>query len=145
MSHYREAECNGAPDNNLKEDMLMKTLTLTTMLLLATAASAFAGPVKQVDSDKGPVLAGENGMTLYTFKKDTQGVSNCNDDCAANWPPYMAEGNAMADGEYSIIKRADGSMQWARNGMPLYFWVKDAKMGDATGDGVKGVWDAVRP
>jgi predicted lipoprotein with Yx(FWY)xxD motif len=29
--------------------------------------------------------------------------------------------------------------------MPLYYWVKDKKMGDVTGDGVKGVWDAARP
>lgn len=36
-------------------------------------------------------------------------------------------------------------MQWAKDGKPLYFWVKDKKEGDATGDGVKGVWDAARP
>ena len=29
--------------------------------------------------------------------------------------------------------------------MPLYFWVKDQKKGDATGDGFKGVWDAAKP
>ena len=38
-----------------------------------------------------------------------------------------------------------GSMQWAKDGMPLYYWVKDMKSGDVTGDGVKGVWDAARP
>ena len=29
-------------------------------------------------------------MTLYTFAKDMPGVSNCNDNCAKNWPPLMA-------------------------------------------------------
>lgn len=123
----------------------MKKLTLTTALLLASVATAFAAPVKSVDTAKGMVLAGENGMTLYTFKNDAKGVSNCNDDCAVNWPPLAADANAMADGAYSVIDRADGSKQWAKDGMPLYFWVKDTKMGDATGDGVKGVWDAARP
>ncbi|MGJ8570682.1 MAG: COG4315 family predicted lipoprotein [Hoeflea sp.] len=123
----------------------MKTLTLTTILLLATAASALAAPVKTVDTAKGAVLAGENGMTLYTFKKDTDGASNCNDACATNWPPLAAGADAKADGDYTMIERADGSRQWAKGGKALYFWIKDAKMGDTTGDGVKGVWDVARP
>ena len=40
--------------------------------------------------DRNPYVlmraAGENGMTLYTFKNDEEGVSNCNGGCAANWP-----------------------------------------------------------
>lgn len=123
----------------------MKKLTLTTALLLASVATAFAAPVKTVDTAMGAVLAGENGMTLYTFKNDTMGVSNCYDACADAWPPLAADANAMADGAYTVIDRTDGSKQWAKDGMPLYFWVKDAKMGDTTGDGVKGVWDAARP
>lgn len=51
----------------------------------------------------------------------------------------------MAEGAYSIVERKDGSKQWAKDGMPLYFWVKDKKMGDITGDGVKGEWDVARP
>jgi predicted lipoprotein with Yx(FWY)xxD motif len=29
--------------------------------------------------------------------------------------------------------------------MPLYFWVKDKKMGDISGDGFKDVWDVAKP
>jgi predicted lipoprotein with Yx(FWY)xxD motif len=29
--------------------------------------------------------------------------------------------------------------------MPLYYWAKDMKKGDATGDGMNGVWDAAKP
>lgn len=123
----------------------MKKLTLSALLILATSASAFAAPVMSVDTDKGAVLAGDNGMTLYTFKKDGDGVSNCYDACAANWPPLAADADAKAEGAYSVIARKDGSMQWAKDGKPLYFWVKDEKKGDTTGDGVKGVWDVARP
>ncbi len=125
----------------------MKTRILLSLAVLALAGPAFAaGPVKTVKSDKGNVVAaGNNGMTLYTFKNDKKGVSNCYDDCAKNWPPFLADGNAKAEGAYSLVSRKDGSKQWAKNGMPLYFWVKDMKQGDATGDGVKGVWDAARP
>ncbi|ASY69483.1 lipoprotein [Sinorhizobium fredii] len=124
----------------------MRTFALAIAISLATTASAFgAPPVKTVESEKGPVLAAANGMTLYTYKDDQKGVSACYDQCAKNWPPFMVEGNAMAEGAYSIVERKDGSKQWAKDGMPLYFWVKDKKMGDITGDGVKGEWDVARP
>ena len=123
----------------------MKTAITTTALFLLLAGAAAAAPVTTVSTANGDVLAGENGMTLYTFKNDTAGVSNCNGGCAANWPPLAAEDGAMAEGAYSVITRADGSKQWAKDGMPLYFWVKDEKMGDITGDGVGGNWDLARP
>jgi predicted lipoprotein with Yx(FWY)xxD motif len=125
----------------------MKTLLTTSALILAglTASVAFAAPVAEIDSSIGPVLVGENGMTLYTFKKDKENVSNCNGGCAQKWPPLMAADDATASNGYTIIKRKDGTHQWAKGGMPLYFWVKDTKAGDVTGDGVKGVWDAARP
>ena len=126
----------------------MKIVSFATAFAVAAmaATAAFAAaPVQTVDSAKGKVLAGENGMTLYTFKKDVKVVSNCNDDCAKNWPPLMAAGDAKADGAYSIVDRKDGTKQWAKDGMPLYFWVKDKKAGDITGDGVGGNWDLAKP
>jgi len=47
--------------------------------------------------------------------------------------------------EYSIIRRDDGTSQWAYKGKPLYFWAKDAKPGDRSGDGVNQVWHLARP
>ena len=123
----------------------MKRLIVVTTMLLASAGTLLAAPVKSVDTAKGAVLAGDNGMTLYTFKNDTKGVSNCYEACATNWPPLLAKADDKADGAYTLIDRKDGSKQWAKDGMPLYFWIKDTKMGDITGDGVKGVWDAARP
>jgi len=125
---------------------MKKILTTATFILSACAATvSLAAPVKTADSSIGAVLTDDHGMTLYTFKKDKAGMSNCNGGCAKNWPPLMAEGGAMADGDYTIVKRKDGSHQWAKGGMPLYLWIKDKKAGDVTGDGVKKVWDAARP
>ncbi|QFY60541.1 hypothetical protein FZ934_08935 [Rhizobium grahamii] len=125
----------------------MNSLTLLiASVAAAVATSAFAAePVKVMDSAKGKVLTGDNGMTLYTFKKDSKGVSNCYGDCAKNWPPLMAASGAKAEGAYSLVDRKDGSKQWAKDGMPLYYWVKDKKMGDVTGDGVGGNWDVAKP
>ncbi|QND42688.1 hypothetical protein HB770_16390 [Rhizobium leguminosarum bv. viciae] len=127
----------------------MKSVKFLSVVAAATfaATAAFAAPpVKTVEIRKGQgACLSENGMTLYTFKKDVKGVSNCNDDCAKNWPPLMAAGDAKADGAYSIVDRKDGTKQWAKDGMPLYFWVKDKKAGDITGDGVGGNWDLAKP
>jgi predicted lipoprotein with Yx(FWY)xxD motif len=61
-----------------------------------------------------------------------------------NWPPFMASADASASGDWSIVTRADGSKQWAYKGWPLYYWVKDQKPGDKTGDDVGKVWHIVK-
>lgn len=123
----------------------MKKSILATLALFAVTGLAQAAPVQTVNTSIGDVLAGENGMTLYTFRKDAGGVSNCYDACATNWPPLFANDGDKADAPYSIVERKDGTKQWAKDGKPLYFWVKDAKQGDTTGQGVKDAWDAARP
>ena len=94
------------------------------------------------------VLVGPNGMTLYTFARDTvgAGTSACNAQCAANWPPLPVAESAKPMGGYTVIVREDGKKQWAYKGAPLYYWTKDAKPGDKTGDGVlNGAWKVARP
>jgi predicted lipoprotein with Yx(FWY)xxD motif len=102
-------------------------------------------------SELGDYLTAANGLTLYTFKKDTAGVSNCADDCAKNWPPFtvgktahLAAGTG-AGGELATIERADGGLQVTYNGMPLYYWKDDKAPGDTTGQGVGEVWYVAAP
>lgn len=124
----------------------MKTLALIPVVMLAVAGTAYAAPMlKTVKTDKGEVLAGDKGMTLYTFQNDKKDVSNCYDKCATNWPPLMAKADDKAGDGYTVIDRKDGTKQWAKDGKPLYYWVKDMKEGDATGDGVGGVWHVAKP
>jgi len=126
----------------------MKTPKLVLALLVSTALSASAafaaGPAPAMAS--GDMLTGHNGMTLYVFDKDTTaGKSMCNGPCATNWPPLYATDSDMASGDYSIINRDDGKKQWALKGKPLYFWSKDMKAGDKTGDGFNNVWHVAKP
>ena len=44
----------------------------------------------------------------------------------------------------SAPRRADGSLQWALDNKPLYFFAGDAKPGDTNGDGKGGVWHLAR-
>ena len=114
-------------------------------LLAGSSAFAAGAPTKTGSIASGPVLTDEAGMTLYTFDKDAGGMSACTDACAQNWPPLMAAMGAMGSGDYSTIKRSDGTMQWTYKGKPLYRWAKDTKPGDATGDGFKDIWHAAKP
>ncbi|MEY8879517.1 MAG: hypothetical protein AB9M60_23610 [Leptothrix sp. (in: b-proteobacteria)] len=105
--------------------------------------TAAAAPAQTVDG----ALVGANGMSLYTFDKDPAGAgkSVCNGPCATNWPPLMAEAGAAASGDWSVITRDDGKAQWALKGKPVYYWNKDTKAGDRTGDGFNNVWHLARP
>lgn len=114
-------------------------------LLAFCAGAAFANPgVVKVRTPGGEVYADANHMTLYVFDNDEPGVSNCDGECAVNWPPLAAPADAVATGDFAPIRRSDGTMQWALKGQPLYLWVKDQKPGDVTGDGVGGVWHVAR-
>lgn len=119
---------------------------LAAGILVATGAVAqAAAPAQVADTSKGKALVDAKGMTLYIFDRDAAGKSNCNGQCAQNWPPLMAAANATAPGDWSVITRDDGSKQWAYKGKPLYLWVKDTKPGEVTGDGVNNVWHVAKP
>ena len=118
------------------------------ILLLCAALALPALALAQAPTKaEGGVLANASGMTLYTFDKDAagSGKSACNGPCATNWPPLMAAADAKPAGDYTIVTRDDGKKQWAFKGKPLYFWAKDQKPGDKTGDGFNNMWRVAKP
>lgn len=102
------------------------------------------------DPKLGKILVDGKGMTLYMFTKDTADKSNCAGGCLQAWPPFTAQGTVKA-GEgvnQSLIGTAtlaDGSKIVTYNHMPLYYWAKDTKPGDTTGQDVNQVWYVVSP
>ena len=114
----------------------MKITTFITLVVLAAGSIGAHAAAHAMLTDK-------NGMTLYTFDKDTAGTSVCYGDCAVNWPPYLAENGTEVPG-LTTIERKDGARQWAKDGKPLYFWVGDTEPGETNGDGVGGVWHVAR-
>jgi predicted lipoprotein with Yx(FWY)xxD motif len=123
----------------------MKQISQSFKALLLVAAfslpaMAFAAEPAMM---KDGVMVDHKGMTLYTFDKDTGGKSVCTGQCAENWPPLKAEAGAKAEGKWSIITRDDKTMQWAYDGKPLYYFVKDKAPGQKEGDKMKDVWHVI--
>jgi predicted lipoprotein with Yx(FWY)xxD motif len=124
--------------------ILRLATTFAAGALLAACASMMSStPASMADG----VWVGPNGMTLYTFDRDAMGSgkSVCNGPCATNWPPLMASASDSASGDWTVVTRDDGSRQWAFRGKPVYYWTKDTKAGDRTGDGFNNAWRLARP
>ncbi len=109
-----------------------------------SSPQAESSPARSQPSQLGSIWTTAGGMTLYTFAKDRPGQSACYGDCAIKWPPLTADSSDQPRGEFSVITRKDGSLQWTYRGAPLYRWVKDNKPGDISGHGVKNVWYVAR-
>lgn len=100
-----------------------------------------------------PHLINVNQAALYRFDKDTAepSTSNCNDACAAKWPPVTIEEGgkvylAGVDPEnVGSFRRQDGNLQITVGGWPVYRFANDVKPGDLNGQGVDNTWFAVGP
>lgn len=128
----------------MKIKKLFLALAVSTTL---AACSSYGMRAAAPAMASGDMLTGSNGMTLYVFDKDAagSGKSMCNGPCATNWPPLFAMDGDKASGDYSIVNRDDGKKQWAFKGKPLYYWAKDMKAGDKSGDGFNNVWHVAKP
>jgi predicted lipoprotein with Yx(FWY)xxD motif len=117
----------------------------------SAATSGATVEAKPVGSIGTVLVAGSNGMTVYTFAKDVKdsGKSACNTGCIDKWPaltvtagqtPTAGDG---VTGKLATITRDDGTTQVTYNGLPLYFFANDHAPGDA--NGVYTNWAAVKP
>ena len=115
----------------------------------SAATSGATVEAKTVGALGTKLVAGSNGMTVYTFTKDVKdsGKSNCSGGCATTWPPLTVTGTPTAGtgvtGKLATITRDDGTTQVTYNGLPLYFFSGDTAPGD--GKGVYTNWEAVAP
>ena len=124
----------------------------------ATSSSAPAAMVhpdvtelKTASSSLGTIVVDSQGMTLYMFDKDTKGgtKSACEGPCLTAWPPAMMGASAPTltgvTGKVASIATPDGKKQITLDGWPLYYWFKDTKAGDTSGQAVKNVWWVLDP
>jgi predicted lipoprotein with Yx(FWY)xxD motif len=115
--------------------------------------SAQAASVVVEKTDLGNILADGKDRTLYLFLKDTGTTSECNDACAAAWPPLVVSGTPTAGSgaEASLVgttMRSDGTSQVTYNGHPVYRYSGDQNPGDTAGEGLDAFgaeWYVVSP
>lgn len=100
----------------------------------------------------GNYLIGYTGMTVYTYDEDAGNQSNCYDQCAQEWPPYIVSPvddihqlQMGVTGTVGTTVRSDGSLQLTYDGHPLYFYSGDKTGDDTAGNGVGGTWHVVKP
>jgi predicted lipoprotein with Yx(FWY)xxD motif len=144
---------------SVSSGVMMLSLILAACMPASPAApaaqSAASVPLPAVIVSDNPalgkILTDGQGKTLYLYTKDTPGVSNCSGTCLTNWPPLLVPTGTTPSGSTDVtaklgtIQRSDGSSQVTINDMPAYYWIKDAKPGDATGQNVGGVWFVFDP
>jgi predicted lipoprotein with Yx(FWY)xxD motif len=98
-------------------------------------------------------LTGEDGKTLYIFKKDTanSGKSACGaGTCSDNWPAFTVEdasqlkADSGVSGKLDVITRDDGTKQVTYNGQPLYYFAGDSAAGNTNGAAIPN-WAVANP
>ena len=121
-------------------------MTFLTGTALAQTAEA---PLSTANNEEeGEYLVDPAGMSLYTFKADTQAsgattaASTCDDDCLGVWPPLIAIEQPVGDDKVraellGTTTRSDGSEQVTYNGWPLYYYAEDLEPGDIKGDDIE--------
>jgi predicted lipoprotein with Yx(FWY)xxD motif len=95
--------------------------------------------VRHLPDAGGTALASVEGLTLYAFEeKPSHPPVGCGvgSDCARTWQPFEAGAIANPAGDFTVIARPDGIMQWAYRSQPLYLFTGDRKPGEVRGIGV---------
>lgn len=117
----------------------------------STAPGAGTIAVGTATGPVGTFLTGPDGLTLYTFAPDSPNTSACDGGCAEAWPPFTVEADVEfapgdgIDGDLATFPRADGTLQVAYDGAPLYYFANDTTPGDTNGQGLGGNWFVAEP
>ena len=133
----------------MKRSAYILTALLLT-LLFATVTLAGQDGIKLMKIAGGSShLTDAAGMSLYWFKKDNAGVSNCSGGCLEKWPAFYQEKIMAPEGinsaDFGTITRTDGKKQTTFRGYPLYYFANDKMAGDIKGQGLKDVWFLIDP
>lgn len=95
------------------------------------------------------LLTNARGFTVYYLTGDRKG-ERCAGNCLGVWPLLRAPskgrlvGARGVRGKIAVVRRPDGRRQLTFRGHPLYTYFADNRPGQAKGDGVAGVWFALK-
>ena len=100
----------------------------------------------------GIYLTNSSGFTLYYRSSDApnSGNTTCNTSvCETNWPLFYQSSLNLPPGlspsQFSTITPYNSTKITTYNGYALFYWLHDAKPGDATGQGIGNFYVATLP
>ena len=113
-------------------------------------AAAPAAVVAVGDTSLGQALVDGNGLTLYGFTNDADGLPTCADACADAWPPILVDSAELPAGldpnVFSVVDGVEpGTFHLKAGKWPLYLFAGDAAPGDVNGQGSGDVWFVADP
>lgn len=76
--------------------------------------------VSVLQGDNGYEFQSDFGHEFYTYDRDEKNKSHCVDACAEVWAPVRARDKAEPMGQWTLVDRGGGYMQWAYKGQPIY-------------------------
>src|SRR5690349_23203874 len=87
---------------------------------IASLRNGYAGDPKDKSACEDTVTIKTGGyMSPYPGGLDLPDLQT-RKSCVALWPPVLADAKAKAVGDWTLIKRSDGQLQWAYDHQPLY-------------------------
>ena len=100
----------------------MRTFPSSLKALSALALVAWVSVAGAQPQTTEGVITDEKGMSLYVWDNDltVPGKSACTGVCTLTWMPMLAQKDAKAFGDYTLLVREDGQPQWTHKGRPLY-------------------------
>jgi len=122
---------NGLADNTWHIAFAQPAAGMVLPVGLAVTEVAEAGGQAMVDS---------RGMPVYMFDGDVRkDKAECGQTaCPGSFVPLVAGLLANPVGDFTLVSRDDGRVQWAYKGRALYTYDGDVDLGDANGMGVDG-------
>jgi len=133
----------------MKRILSLAVVSAATLMLVGCGDSydkktEYEEPVKNIDSLQREVsylTDATNGMSLYTFDKDTlfPTTTNCDADCQKIWPIFTGGNTASMD--ITVFDTNTSHLAYRQH--PMYFFKNDAVVGDVNGDNVKNVWHLI--
>lgn len=95
----------------------------------------------------GRMLRTRTNFSIYASRQDAPDKSRCTGDCLTQWEPIRAPAYAKPRGEFGIIERSPGILQWTFRKQPLYVHVGEpvAKMYGGDEPGWYNVYEQYTP
>jgi predicted lipoprotein with Yx(FWY)xxD motif len=141
-------------DRRIVPPLLVGAAVAVAAVVVVASATAAARPTVKVvtTAGLGKLLTTASGLTLYHYTDEKHGKIDCKGACAKLWPPLLVKagtrptlGPGLSKAKVGTVVRPDGRTQVTYNGLALYRYAPDRKVGDVRGQGLAKAWYVIAP